>query len=73
MSDLQESVMLWLPSHMVESEEATNNVTKANGLIMDFCDLDIPLEQVLDEFSAMGISPDEFRETLDFNLRLRGV
>lgn len=73
MNDLSTDVMLWLPSHLVEEVEAVHNVTRANGLIIDFCDRDIGLEQVLDEFSTMGISPDEFRSTLDFNLRRRGI
>lgn len=73
MDNLQRDVMLWLPSYLVEDEEAVRDVTYANGLIMDFCDRDIGLEQVLDEFSARGISPDEFIETLDFNLRQRGA
>lgn len=73
MRDLATDVMLWLPAHMVENSQATANVTKANGLILDFCDRDVSLEQVLDELLTMGISPDEFRETLDFNLRLKGI
>ena len=72
MDNLARATMLWLPSYMVEDDEAVAEVTKANGLIMDFCDRDIELEQVLDEFSTLGISPDDFRETLDFHLRLRG-
>ena len=73
MNDLSTDVMLWLPAYLVKDQEAVDNVTKANGLIMDFCDCDASLEQVLDEFSTMGVSPDRFRETLDFNLRLRGI
>lgn len=73
MTDLPESVMLWLPSHLVQDEEAVNNVTKANGLIFDFCDRDITLEEVLDEISSMDINPDIFANSLDFQLRLRGV
>lgn len=73
MSDLYDSVMLWLPAHLVEDREVVDNVTKANGLIMDFCDQDIRLEQVLDEMSTMGINSNNFIETLDFNLRQRGV
>lgn len=73
MKDLQEDVILWLPTHLTEDADAIASVTKANGLIMDFCDRDIALEQVLDEFSTIGISADEFMATLDFNLRLRGI
>ena len=73
MNDLSESVMLWLPTYLVEDSEAVHNVTKANGLIIDFCDRDIGLEQVLDEMSTMGINSDSFIENLDFNLRRRGV
>lgn len=70
--DLSESLMLWLPAYLTEDEEAVSNVTKTNGLIMDFCDLDISLEQLLDEMSTMGVGVDNFRENLDFNLRQRG-
>lgn len=73
MSDLPESVMLWLPTYLVEDESAVHNVTKANGLIIDFCDRDASLEQVLDEMSTMGINSNSFIECLDFNLRQRGI
>ena len=73
MNNLSDSLLLWLPSYMVEDDEARKVVTTANGLIVDFCDLDIGLEQVLDEFNTIGVSPDQFRENLDFNLRIRGV
>ena len=73
MNNLSTDVMLWLPSHLVEDGEAVHNVTRANGLIIDFCDRDIGLEQVLDEFSTIGIDVDDFRTALDFNLRQRGI
>lgn len=73
MNDLAEATMLWLPSYMVEDDEAVANVTQANGLIIDFCDGDIPLEQVLDELQTIGMSADDYRETLDFHLRLMGA
>lgn len=73
MSELATDVMLWLPTYLVDDSEAVANVTRANGLILDFCDRDVSLEQVLDEMSTIGVSPDQFRETLDFNLRLRGI
>ena len=73
MNDLAKSMMLWLPSYLVEDESAVNNVTRANGLIFDFCNREISLEQVLDEFSSMDVSADEFRETLLFNLEQRGA
>ena len=63
--------MLWLPSYLTEDEEAMTNVTKANGLLMDFCDCDVSFEQVLDEFSTMDVNVDDFRENLDFYLRQR--
>ena len=73
MDNLAESVMLWLPSYLIDDEEAISNVTKANGLIMDFGDFDIELEQVLDEFSTMDVDVDNFRENLDFVLRQKGA
>ena len=71
MNDLPKSIMLWLPSYLAENEEAVTNVTKANGLIIDFCDRDVSFEQVLDEFSTMNVDVDDFRENLDFYLRQR--
>ena len=73
MSDLSADVMLWLPAHLTENRDLVGDVTKANGLIMDFCDRDIELEQLLEEFLTLGFSPDDFRNVLDANLRQRGA
>ena len=73
MNNLSESIMLWLPAYLTEDTEAIHNVTKANGLIVDFCDRDCNLEQVLDEISTMGINTNTFTENLDFNLRQKGI
>ncbi len=73
MNNLSESIILWLPAHLTEDESAVRDVTQANSLIMDFCDRDISLEQVLDEFSTMGVHTDSFIESLDFSLRQKGV
>jgi hypothetical protein len=73
MSNLSESMMLWLPSYMVEDSEAIADVTKANGLILDFCDREIHLEQVLDEFSDLGVCMDTYLEDLDTNIRRLGA
>lgn len=62
-------MMLWLPSHMVEDSEAVADVTKANGLILDFCDREICLEQVIDEFSDLGVCVDTYLDDLDLTLR----
>ncbi|MGL5940814.1 MAG: hypothetical protein ACRC2S_10550 [Waterburya sp.] len=71
--DLSESMFLWLPSHMVEDSEAVTDVTKANGLILDFCDQEICLEQVLDEFSTIGVCMDTYLDNLDSTMRRLGA
>lgn len=73
MDNLTTDVMLWLPAYLTEDDESVELVTKANGLILDFCDRDVSLEQVLDELSTMRLSPDAFTHNLDLNLRKRGI
>jgi hypothetical protein len=73
MTNLSESMMLWLPSYMVEDDEAVEDVTKANGLLLDFCDREIGLEQVCDEFSTIGVDMDAYLNDLDTSLRRLGV
>lgn len=73
MNDLATNVILWLPAYMTEDDESVELVTKANGLILDFCDRDASLEQVLDELSTMRLSPDAFANNLDLVLRKRGI
>lgn len=73
MDNLAEATMLWLPSYMIDDDDAVADVTKANGLIIDFCDLDISLEQLLDELAVLSVDVDSYRASLDFNLRQRGV
>lgn len=72
MSNTLQPMMLWLPSHMVEDEQAVTDITNANGLIMDFCDQEIGLEQVLDEFSTIGVDMDDYLNNFDTALRRMG-
>lgn len=73
MKDLAEATMLWLPSYMVEDDEAVADITQANGLIVDFCDRDISFEQLLDELSTLKVDVDDYRANLDYCLRQRGI
>ncbi len=74
MSILQEPMMLWLPSWMVEEvPEAVKNITKANGLVMDYLDRDIPIEQMLDEFNDIGVDLDDYADNLEATLRRLGA
>jgi hypothetical protein len=73
MTNLSESMMLWLPSYMVEDDEAVKDVTQANGLILDFCDGEISFEQIVDEFSTIGVCTDTYLVDLDSTLRRLGA
>ncbi len=73
MTNLSQSMMLWLPSYMVEDDEAVADVTKANGLILDFGDGEISLEQIVDEFSDLGVHTDSYLDDLDLTLRRLGA
>lgn len=70
---LSESMFLWLPSHLTEDTEAIQNITNANGLILDFCEQEISLEQVCDEFSAINVDMDDYLSNLDSSLRRLGA
>jgi hypothetical protein len=72
-NNLSECMFLWLPSHMVEDPEAVEDVTKANGLILDFCDSEVSFEQVLDEFSTIGVDMDDYLSDLDLTMRRLGA
>ena len=65
MKRIKESMMLWLPAYMVEDREVVTDVTKANGLVMDFFDGDICLTQVIDEFNDIGVDLDSYLDVLD--------
>lgn len=68
MDDFQESIMLWLPSYMVEDEEAVTNVTIANGLVMDLIDGDATLEEVYDNLSDIGVDLNGYTKNLEIAL-----
>jgi hypothetical protein len=70
---LSESMFLWLPSYMVEDPGAIEEVTNANGLILDFCHQEITLEQVCDEFSDINVDMDNYLNHLDSTLHRLGA
>lgn len=66
--------MLWLPSHMVEDDpEAVETVTSANGIILDFCDGNISLEQVLDELNDHHVDMDDYLDNFEQSLHRFGA
>jgi hypothetical protein len=71
--NLSESMLLWLPSYLVEDSEAVQEMTSANGLILDFCQQEISLEQVCDEFSTIGVDMDDYLNRLDSTLHRLGA
>lgn len=70
---LQKPMMLWLPSYMVDDEEAVEDITKANGLVVDYLDGDICIEQMLDEFNDIGVDLDDYEKKLETTLRRLGA
>lgn len=70
---LSESMFLWLPSYMTEDTEAVQDITNANGLILDFCEQEISFEQVCDELSTINVDMDDYLNNLNLTLRRLGA
>ncbi len=63
MVDLQESMLLWVPVSREcpeESDELIQQVTIANGAVMDFCDGIITLEDAFDVIHDNGADIDAY-------------
>jgi hypothetical protein len=74
MTDFNESIMLWLPTHMIKDEpEAIETITTANGIILDFCDGEISFEQTLDELNDHHVDMDDYLDNFEQSLRLFGA
>ena len=72
---LIESSLLWLPIHLIEDDttEAITENTKSNGIILDFLDGEIGLEETIDHLNDCHIDIDNYLRTLDSNLRSLGA
>jgi len=69
---LCESMLLWLPI-TIAREELIEQVTAANGAILDFCNGDQSLDDTLEIIEHYGANVDAYRHSLAEDLRCLGV
>ena len=70
----RESMLLWLPSSMLnEQESLIEEVTYANGAILDFCDGELSFADTLETIEYYGANVDEYRSGLATDVKLLGV
>ena len=70
----RESMLLWLPSSMLnEQESLISEVTYANGAILDFCDGELSFADTLETIEYYGANVDQYRTVLASDLRQLGV
>lgn len=68
-------MLLWIPNSQEcpqESDELIQQVTAANGAVMDFCDGIITLETTLEIVSDCGADVDRYIADLDESIRFLG-
>ena len=71
--DLRESMLLWLPSSMLtEQPSLIEEVTAANGAILDFCDGELSFADTLEAIEYYGANVDQYRAGLALDLRRLG-
>jgi len=74
---LQDSMLLWLPSSEYECDSEFSHhasvVERANGAVIDFCDREISMSDLLDTIEFWGADVDDYRVSLDANLRALGI
>ncbi|WP_009632444.1 hypothetical protein [Synechocystis sp. PCC 7509] len=68
-----ESMLLWLPSSMSFEESLIEEVTAANGAIIDFCDGELSFADTLEAIEYYGADVDEYRAGLAEDLQRLGV
>lgn len=64
---LQESMLLWIPGtseSLEESDDLNSKVTAANGAVIDFCDRQISLDELLQIVEFYGGNVDNYRADL---------
>ena len=76
MSNIQ-SMLLWLPvspdDPVGDRAQQIQNVTAANGAILDFCFGEISLSDAFEIINHYGANVDEYRAGLDEDLRFLGA
>lgn len=76
MSNLENSMLLWIPANCSseeESDELNQKVTASNGAILDFCDCLISLDEMLQSIEYYGADVDDYLEDLAETVRLFGA
>jgi len=69
-------MLLWLPASSIALEQEPlliEQVTAANGAIIDFCDGDQSFGDMLETIEYYGANVDAYRHSLAEDLRLLGV
>lgn len=70
----RESMLLWLPASMLtEQPGCIEEVTAANGAILDFCDGELSFADTLETIEYYGANVDQYRASVADDLRRLGV
>lgn len=70
----RESMLLWLPSSMLDEQPLLiEEVTAANGAILDFCDGELSFADTLETIEYYGANVDQYRAGLAEDLRRLGA
>ncbi len=71
---VRESMLLWLPySMLTEQPSLIEEVTAANGAILDFCDGELSFNDTLEVIDFYGANVDQYRAGLALDLQRLGV
>ncbi len=72
--NFRESMLLWLPASMLDEQPLLiEEVTAANGAILDFCDGELSFADTLEAIEYYGANVDQYRAGLEADLRRLGV
>ncbi len=70
---LTESMLLWLPASMLDEQPLIEEVTAANGAILDFLDGELSFADTLETIEFYGADVDEYRTELSHTFGRYGV
>ncbi|PSB27470.1 hypothetical protein [Chlorogloea sp. CCALA 695] len=69
----RESMLLWLPVSLTSDDKSIEEVTLANGAILDFCDGELSFADTLETIEYYGANVDEYRSGLATDVKLLGA
>ena len=69
----RESMLLGLPVSLIEDDKSIEEVTYANGAILDFCDGELSFADTLETIEYYGANVDEYGSGLATDVKLLGV